>query len=240
MEHAGVPGHVADDVELHLQAFLVGFHGFEPGAAVGQTPLEPLFRQMPQIGVAGGISLGHIEMGKVVAFPLQGHIHHVGDFLRVLQRLGIIGKQRRHCRRGLEIKFLAGELQTGGIAHGLARGDADEQLLEDGIILSEIMAVVGGHQSQAQFIGQLRQHGDHPLLLLHVRAHYLKIVAVGSHQRLHLCGMFEGGGAVPFQQVVRQKSPQASRQDDQPLVIRFQQFPINARLVIKAFQISQG
>ena len=76
-------------------------------------------------------------------------LYRVGECLRVLR------EQRRHFVRILDVELLRLELHAGRVIHGLAHLNRHQHVLNARIRLSQIMRVIGRHQTDIQLSGKL-------------------------------------------------------------------------------------
>ena len=74
-----------------------------------------------------------------------------------LKCVGQFTKYLGHFHRALEVELVGGELHAMGIAHGLAGLDAQQDFLGVSVVVVEIVAIVGGDQRNARFLGQAHE-----------------------------------------------------------------------------------
>ena len=73
------------------------------------------------------------------------HIAPPGNVHRVCKRLVRIGKELTKGLLTFDVKFLCLKLHPVGVIHGFGRLDAQEHILNFGVLLPEVMGVVGHH-----------------------------------------------------------------------------------------------
>ncbi len=131
------------------------------------------------------------EIGQVVLAQGQLEIAALGDFQRVFQRFGQVGKQFGHLVRGLEILLFGKGLRPPRIAQHIALGNADARLVRLKVVAVHELDRMRGHQRQAEFAGQVGGLLDqHFLLRLAVALHF-EIEGAGEDRFPHP-GAFTG------------------------------------------------
>ena len=78
----------------------------------------------------------------------------LGDPAGIFDRLGIIGKERRHLLGRAQIEALRLVAHTVFIVHGLARLNAEQHIVRVGVLFSKIMRVVRHDKRKARFLVQ--------------------------------------------------------------------------------------
>src|SRR5262245_44174057 len=97
-----------------------------------------------------GESGGNIEMGKGVADLLQPHVATLSNGQSAGEHIGRIFEHPIHLAVILDVKTGALELHAVGVLYGLGSLNADHYVLRMGVILAQVMTVVGRHQWQAK------------------------------------------------------------------------------------------
>ena len=84
------------------------------------------------------------------------------------------------------------------ILQGLARLDAHEHLLGGGVLLAEVVHVVGGHQGDVQLLGKLDQRIGHLSFALDAMVLNLQEIVALAHDALiasgHGLGLLQAAG----------------------------------------------
>ena len=70
----------------------------------------------------------------MIMIEFKFHIAAVGNALRVLQRLGQIGKQRAHLLLGLDVELLRLKAHPIRVVHGLTHLDAHQNVLNIAVL----------------------------------------------------------------------------------------------------------
>ena len=89
----------------------------------------------------------------------------VGDPHRVLDRLRIGGKDAAHFIRTLDVEIVGVKLHPPFVAEGFAGADAEEDFVREGVVLLEIVGVVGADELQADLFAEARHHRNDLLLI---------------------------------------------------------------------------
>ena len=82
-----------------------------------------------------------------------------GDIDGAGQRIGNFAEDLGHFLRSLEIELVGSELHAMRIAHGLAGLDAEQDFLGVGVLVVEIVAIVGGDERDAGFFRKANEFG---------------------------------------------------------------------------------
>ena len=155
----------------------------------------------------------------------------------VFNRLREIPEKLRHLLGRAEVKGVRMENHPILVAHGLAGLEGEENVVGPGILLFQVMAVVGRHQRQGKLPGELDQQGVDPLLLW-------KAVPLEFHEksfRAEDLREFPGrppGLLLPALKQIPGNLPfQAGRKPDQPLVVLGQNLPVNPGTVVETLKV---
>ena len=155
-----------------------------------------------------------------------GHGAGVGD------RLRNFAEQLLHLVRTLEIKFRRAETKTLWIVDRALGVDAKHHFVRLGVLLFQIMNVVGGDQRQIELLGIFDQLAVDALFLVHAVIHDFKIEVVAADKG----GKFVDGALRAFfvagQNVRRNLAADAGGEHNQPFVVFGQQFLVDARPVV--------
>ena len=139
--------HALDHVLLvfELRALLV-----RPFAiALGEAVCAELFEVCER-----GVALRHLEFRQVVLAERKLQIAALGDLAGVLDRLGIVGKQRRHLLGRTKVEALRLIAHAVFVVHGLARLDAEQHVMRVGVFLPEIVRVVRHDEREPRLLVQ--------------------------------------------------------------------------------------
>ena len=222
-----------DDAELAVEPF---HHlSMEDGPAI--LPLRPALRQPVVAGMEpfeteatqllrGGQPAGHVEAGEVPLAELELDRHAVGDLLAAghgrLSHLPRHPPERVvHLLGALQIELRRFHLHPRRVVAEPASVDAQEDVLGDGVLAVDVVAVAGGHRRDPQLARDLERRERH--LPLHLQAVVLDLEEIPVAKQL----VEPAGHLAPLGQLLRLVGPdadertaelprQASRQAHEP------------------------
>ncbi len=140
----------------------------------------------------------------------------------------------------LHKELVAIELHPVGVLNRLGGLDANHHVLRVGIVLTEVVAVVGRNQRQSEVPLQLEQSGMDPVFHWEpLVLNFQKEVFLAEDIAVGRTGL-PGGRIVPFHQPLRDFPLQATGKPDQPLGMFGEKLLADARLVIEAVQRGFG
>jgi len=219
--------HLFDHVQLVVQLLAV----LRPVA----VPLdEPLIAQLPQIR-GGVVALRQLEFRQVVLAEGELQLAHVCDALGVGHCVGVPRKQRLHLLRGPQIEVLGLVAHPVLVIHGLARLDAQKHIVALGVLLPEIVGIVGTHQRNARLVVEPQQLPVHLGLVGDTVVLQLQIKAVLTEDVPHGQGVFLRPVIVTVQYSAGDLTGQTSRQRNKALGVFPQQVHVDTGLDVKAF-----
>ena len=240
-EVAGKP-HLPDDVDLQREPVAVGDLGL-----LGDRPqfvqlVEPAGQPVP----AGpgeervqGLALLDREHREVVGAKLQLQVAALRHLERVGHRLGAGGEMGGHLLGRLEVEGVGGEAEAARVVDGAAGLDAEQHLVGVGFVPVEVVAVVGGHQLDAQLAGELDHAAvGHGLLGNAVFLEFQVEAVAEDLLQLHCplaCAVRVVVGEAPGDLAV-----QAGGEDDQPLLVGVEGVQVDARPVVEPPGLGQA
>ena len=160
----------------------------------------------------------------------------LGNGQRLLHGTSDIAKALGHFLRRFDVKIGSGKRKAFRIAERFAGLDAEQDVMRRGILGFEVMTIVGRHQRDAEVAAEPHQRLVKGGLTVEVMALDFEEVVVAELLLVPACGLTRplflavGQGAQDF-------AGQAATQDDQPLMMFRQQLFIDARTIIKAFEV---
>ena len=81
----------------------------------------------------------------MVGLKIEVNVASSGNFLGVFYGLGVITEICDHLFRRFEIELIGSEFKSIRIFNGLSGLDAQKHIMRPGVLLIQIMAVIGGH-----------------------------------------------------------------------------------------------
>ena len=235
--------------ELQDQAFFVlGRFDLQPlqvGAVergvhpVGVALEEPLEGQLAQVLVLVA-PLGQRVARDAVGHPLahrQLDVAHRGDLGAVAEDLvGPVGERLLHLLGRLDVELVAGELPAVLVGQRRLRLDGQQHFVGAGVLLFDVVAVVGGHHAQPVLLRELAQHRVDLLLLLQAVVLDLDEVAVAEDLQVLVQPLL--GQVDPVRQdELGNLRPQAARKRDDALVVLAQNLAVDARLHVETLEV---
>ncbi|CAK8715510.1 hypothetical protein LDFHOB_04825 [Candidatus Electronema aureum] len=175
----------------------------------------------------------HGEDGEVVLAELQLEIAALSHLHRVAQGFRAPAELPGHHLRRLEIQLVGGELEAARIADHLAGLNAEQHLVGIGLVLVQVVAVVGGDQLDAEIIAQFLQADIDLCLLRDAVLLHLEVKPV-AEELLQLKSLLPGRVHAAVADQPRHLAMQAGGEGDQAFVMAGEQLAVNARLVVKA------
>jgi len=220
-----------DHVQLGLQPGLV----LRPGIGGPETLDEALSTQFAQ-KVLGRASAGDGETGQVDALQVHLQVAAFGHLQGVVDRLGHPVEGPKHLLARLEIELGGEELHAPLVVQVLPGLDADQDVLQGGVVPGQVMGIVGGHRLQAEIPGQPDQFGVGLALLGKPVVHQLDEEVLSEDVAIEPQTLGGQAGIVLHQGVV-DLTAQATRKRHQALAVPSQQFAIRPGLVVVALQV---
>ncbi len=231
-EVAGV-AHRQDDPELVVEACLElrrdrPVPAFEAALAL---LAEPRF---------GRMAIGHREMRDPQLAERQGQVGHLGDPAGVQDRVWLIGEERRHLGRRLDVEVVRVEAHPVRRVEVVAGPDAQQDVVGLGLVLADVMEVVGHDERQPGLGREPQQLLVEPPLVGHPVILELEVEAVLAEDVAVLAG--EPAGQLPVLDLERlwDLAGQARRQPDQAFAVTGQMLAIDPRLVVVAVDVGIG
>ena len=229
-QEVGGEPHAADHVELVLEA--------APDLLADRV--EPLAELRP--GQLAQVVLGARRPGRKRELREQRppeaelEIAALGDLEGAAQRVGEVAEALPHLLGRLEVDLVGQVAETVRVVHRLAGLDAEQDVVGVGVLVPQVVAVVGGDQRDP---GALRQRA-HALadLILDLEAVVLDLeveVPGPEHLAVEHRGAERAVGVV-VDEIARHLTLGAGRQRDQALGVRREQLVVDARLVVEALE----
>ena len=231
-EVAGV-AHRQDDAELVVEPRL---------ELRGDRPVAPFqaalaLRAQPALD---GVAVRNREVRDPQLAERQREVGHLGDPPGVRDRLGMVREEGRHLGRRLDVELGGLEPHPVGRVEVVAGADAEQDVVRLGLVLADVMEVVGDHERQPGLGRQPEQLLVEPALLGHAVVLELEEEAVLAEDVAVLAGEVPRELPVLDLERLGDLAAEARRQPDQALAVAGQVLAIDARLVVVAVDVGVG
>ena len=217
---------------------------------VGQLPAQclaplavaltvALVAELLEVGKAV-IALGKLEFRQVILAEGEFDIAHFGDLSGVFNRLGILGKERRHFLRRAEVEVLRLVTHAVLVIHRFPGLNTQQNVVRVGVLLAQVVRVVRHNERQTRLLVQAQNAlVDDRLLadavILQLQVEMVRTEDLSERQRVFLRALI-AAAAEP----ARDLAGKAGRQGDQPFAVLAQQRKVDARLNVKALDMRHG
>ncbi len=233
-EEVGVEPHLADDAELEVEAL------DDLLARLGAVaPRDALLAQVAQVAVLGE-AVGHRVRGQLVVAEVQAHVTAFGDLQRGRAGAGIVLEALLHLVARLEVELVAAVAHAVLVGEVALRLDAEQRVVRVGVLVAQVVDVVGGDGLEAGLLGELRELGEQLALLGQAGVLELDVDVLGAEQLGEPGDLGQRGGVVAVAQQHRGLAAQAPGERDEALVVLAEQLPVGARLVVVALEVGRG
>ena len=196
-------------------------------------------QQMPQVAVAREV-LGRMEDRVMQLLELDFQVALVSHLQRVLHRLGDFGKARLHLLRRTQIELLLGVLHPLRVRQLRLRADADEAVVRMRVGFLDVMHVVGRDELQPELLGPRDQVPVDLGLLGKAVILHLQVKVLRAERLFEPVNRLARFRQLVLLNPLRDFAGQAAGERDEPLLVRRQQFLVDARLVVIALRVPQG
>ena len=153
---------------------------------------------------------------------------------------GHLGKARLHLLRRAQIELLLGVPQPLGVGQLRLRADADQAVVRVRVALLDVMHVVRRDQLQAELLRPRNQVPVDLGLLRQAVVLQFQVEVLRAERLLEPVNRLARPGQLVLLNPLRDFARQAAGERDQPLLVRRQQFLVDARLVVIALQVRRG
>ena len=197
---------------------------------------KALVTQLAQIG--GGIVAGRqLEFRQMVLAEGKFQLAAIRDALGILHSLRVAGEQGLHFLRRAEVEVPGLIAHAVFIIHGLAGLDAQQHVMALGILMAEVVGIVGAHQRDAGLIVHPQQGTVDGGLVRDAVILQLQIEIVLPQNVLQFQRVGLGPIVVAIQNAARDLTGKTRGQADQPLAVSAEQVKIDAGLDVKPLDI---
>src|SRR4030095_12451663 len=123
---------------------------------------------------------------------------------------------------------------------GLARSDAEQNVVRSRIVGHQVVCVVGSNQRHTGSLGKINERLSNALLSIKTMLLNLEEVIPFTENLFKLDGSLRSFFTLVLGQVRRRNTRHARRETDQSFTVLGEEFFIDARFVIKTFGVSLG
>ena len=142
-----------------------------------------------------------------------------------------------HLGRRLEVELLGVELEPVRVVAGRARLDAEQRVVGLGVVLVDVVAVVGGQQRGADPLGDLDQLGVRLVLLGEAVVLQLDEEVVPAEDVLEPGGGLDGAVEVALEEPLADEAAEAAAGGDQALPVLLEELEVEAGLVEEPVEV---
>ncbi len=231
-EVAGV-AHRQDDAELVVEAGLE----LRRDGPVATLEAALALRAEPALH---GVAVRDREVRDAQLAERERDVGHLGDPAGVPDGVEVVGEERRHLVRGLDVELVRVEAHPVRRVEVVPRPDAEQDVMRLGLVLADVMEVVGHDQRQASLRGETQELLVEPALVRHPVVLELEVEPVLAEDLAVLPG--EVARQLPVLDLERlgDLPGQARRQPDQTLAVASEVLTIDPRLVVVAVDVGVG
>ena len=153
------------------------------------------------------------------------------------QAPGIVLEALVHLLGGLEVELVAAVAHAVLVGEVALRLDAEQGVVGVGVLVAQVVHVVGGHGAQAGLFGEQRELGEQLALLGQAGVLQLDVDVLRAEQVGQAPHLGEGGLVVAVLEEHGGAPAHAAGERDEALAVLGEQLPVGARLVVVALQV---
>ena len=228
VETFGVFGEIVFEVAVELM-------GFEAHAPFFEAVAGHVF-EVTIDGLAGR----NVEFWKRIGDGIELDVAALGDVEGAGKGAGNFAEEPLHFGLRFDVELLRGELHAIRIRHGFAGLDAEHDFVRAGIVLAEVVRIVGGDERDAGVGGEaVEERVDYFVLVELVVLHFEEEVVLAEDVCVlvgEAAGVFVFIGDQGFVDV----AAEAGGEGDDAFGVRGQQVLVDAGFVIEAVEVAGG
>ena len=225
--------HLDDDAELVVEALLERRRDRPVAALEARLAL----RAQPALD---RVAVRHREVRDAQLAERQLEVGHLGDAPGVADRLVLVREEGRHLGRRLDVELVRLELQAARRVEVVAGADAQQDVVRLGLLLADVVQVVGDDQRQADLRGEPQQLVVEPALLREAVVLELEEEAVLAEDVAVLAGDLAGQLPVVDLERLGDLAAEARGEADEALAVLREVLAVDARLVVVAVDVGVG
>ncbi len=242
---SGVTNEVPDDQEIRGEAHPVDhaqlmLHPIDGGLrrVLAIAIAKPLLAEFAEV-ILGRLLVGRLERGKLALAQVEALVvllDHLGDPDRGGERLRVVRQRRVHLLGAPDVELVVLEPHPVRVVEGPAGVDAEQDIVDFGVFLHQIMGVAGADQGQAHPAGKVGRRLFVVLLDLDAVALDLDVEILLAEDLLIPGAELLGVLALAVEDVVGELGRDAAREADQPFRMAFEDLLVDPGLVIEPFE----
>ncbi|MCG3774995.1 MAG: hypothetical protein JW395_1823 [Nitrospira sp.] len=180
-----------------------------------------------------------IKARERILHLIQLYLATLRDLPGAINRIFEFAEEGHHLVAGLQVELGVIPVHALGIVDGLARRDAHQDLVSAGVILAEVVRVVGGDHRDAGLYRQAVDLGRQPFVLFEaVVLDFEEEVLLPEHLLIAI-GIAFGFVVFIVENALVQVAAEACGQADQAFGVPRQEIFVDPGLVVEAFQIGR-
>ena len=170
----------------------------------------------------------------------QDEVGHLGDAAAVADGVALVREERRHLGRRLHVELVGLELEAARRVEVVAGPDAEQDVMGLGLVLADVVQVIGHDQGQPDLRRQAQELTVEPGLLGEAVVLELQEEAVLAEDLAVAAG--DRAGQLPVVDLERlgDLAAQAGDQADQALAVAREVLEVDPRLVVVAVDVGVG
>ena len=234
-QEVGIEPHLVDDAQLIIEPFA-------DLLAVGAVPITKsgsLLAQIAEIGL-GCEPIRDREIGQMVVLEAQVYVAALGDEQCIAQGFRDFGKELAHLGRCAQVVRIVRHAHAVGFREQGLGLDGEQDILQAGIVLVDVMDIVGGdvfcritRPHLDQLAVQVSDLFDVMLLKFHKEAVGAEDIVIPVHPADRFL-------RVIVQQCPRDLGGHASGCADDPFGVGCQKVMVDAGIIVKAIELGCG
>ena len=187
-----------------------------------------------------GGPVGHRVGGQLVVAEVEIEVAALGDLDGAGGGARVVAEALFHLLGRLEVELVAAVLHALLVCEAALGLDAEQRVVRVGVLVAQVVDVVGGHGLEAGLLGEPRQLGQQLALLGQAGVLQLDVHVLGAEELGEASDLGQRRRVVAVAQQHGRLAAHAPGERDEALVVAAQQLPVGARLVVVALDVGRG
>ena len=183
------------------------------------------------------MALRSLERRQDRVAELDLDVGALGDEQGVVARLLVVGEQRPHLGRGLQVELVGVELEALGVVERGTGLHAQQRRVRLGVVTMGVVTVVGREQRRAQVARQPDELRVDARLFRQPVVLQLDEERVAPEHRLEAVDELARAGVVVGEQALGHRAAETPAGGDETLRVLLEQLEVDARLVVVAVEV---